>query len=148
MDKKFLEANKLKNNIFIQAKNIIRSGEEHLPIFFIHSSKGIAIIGMPFGNGEEKDKSALAIKILCEKANADFFVFVSEGWALKFNKDEKWDGTRPSESPDKIEVLQFFLNLRDGSTYNISYKIIRNDKIIFKKLAEGNGDGSRFACKW
>ena len=146
-------ANEIVKKVIIpQAKEIIASGQQHLPMFFIKSAKGIAVVVAPLGDEQDKENSASAIKLLCTKAKADFFIFVSEGWMLKFNikKGETWDGTMPSKSPDRIECFNIMVNLPDGSLHHITFKIIRQEgkKPALQKVGEASKGGSKFACSW
>jgi len=120
-----------------------------MPMFFIKSKKGIAVVGTPFNDSDSKDMATAGIRMLCESSDADFFIFVTEGWARQVDDPKKWDGVMPSQSPDRKEVLLIMVNLRDGTVFQRSFGIKRSgSKVSFADLGETSICESRFAMSW
>jgi hypothetical protein len=83
-------------------------GDDFVPIAFFRSESQIQVLPLiPFmENDTKKDMLAeVVFPMLVEKIEAIEVVTVFSAWILHFDKDE-WDGeTRPSESPDRVEVV-------------------------------------------
>lgn len=119
------------------AKRQLKENNGLVPVFFLLTDdKAVNIIMAPNGmeNQETKDGLAKSIKQFNDK-NVDVvaMVFASEAWALNLSKEERESLDHfpvPSESKDRVEVLQFIMETK-LSTKMETYKIIRDrDKII------------------
>ncbi len=72
-----------------------------------------------FQSTEGKDLCAGMIRVLVEKLNAFYAGLVSESWMAKYKKDEK-RVVKPSESPDRQEVVTIMDSTRHTSSYSMS----------------------------
>lgn len=119
----------LVKSFFEIGRRIVLAGEQHQPLIFAHShlfdkggaSKGAAWAGiaLDFHSEEAKLASIQKIRAFFAIYGVDRYVFVTEGWQLKLDKDapdaaDYLEGRkRPSESPDRIEILQVIAADRD-----------------------------------
>lgn len=75
------------------------------PMLFFRNDKRVEIAPVEM---EDKDKTALAIQIKLKIAQATEAVLVTSSWMVKREeKDIDWETLRPSEQPDRQEVLVF-----------------------------------------
>ena len=67
--------------------------------------KNIVIELPPMTDDTVKDKISETIKNICKKHNVVALIFITEGWMIHRDK-KQWNGERPSESDDRIEIVQ------------------------------------------
>jgi len=100
-------------------------------------------IGKLFDTDEGKELAAHLIRKINEELKPIALAFASEGWCLKKNKDEvdddgKFEGARPSEHPDREEILFVTLETHDKCAA-IHWDIVRTivpDGELIEKLAQ------------
>lgn len=104
------------------AETIFHTHKEVKPFIFIFPKEAGPVHVIPI-NGD-KDALALLVQYLCQKVGATAGAIVSEAWAVTLPKEAVWDKTPPSESPDRMEILQ--VSLYSGSLNRMrTWKILR-----------------------
>jgi hypothetical protein len=122
--------------VFNGAREIIEGGEQHRPLAFILATavpgtpvaypRPVYIVPFPFAalsveygldfDERGKDIYAEAIQQVCKATKAVGAVFICEAWTARYDADGGVVG-RPSESPDRREILAVWLDHRDGRIY-------------------------------
>lgn len=88
------------------ALGIIADGEEAQPMFIAQWGNGqIGIYATPWRNDDDKEFAARALKMLFAAREVQRYVFVSEGWAVMRKHESQIEGLRPSQEPDRVEIL-------------------------------------------
>jgi hypothetical protein len=85
-----------------------------------------ALIATPWTSDDEKDATLQDIRRLFAEYNVKRYAFICEAWT--YATRDKWEathGVRPSEHPDRREVLRIHAEDRDGSTLSGMYYILR-----------------------
>jgi hypothetical protein len=95
--------------------------EEVLLGYFIMAAGGYAtVLHCPWESPEEKYRVAASLRAMLQHPIVDAYAFITEAWAVKLdaNKDDPdlKKMPRPSEHPDREDVLNIWTTLRDGST--------------------------------
>jgi hypothetical protein len=119
------------------AVKIFNSEDEVMPFIFIFPREGGTVPVIPIK--EDKDLISKFVQYTCRKVGAIAGAIVSEGWAVKLEKEAMWDGTPPSKRLDRVEILQVSLYSKSVNRMK-SWKIIRNGKI--KSLEDYFGEES------
>jgi hypothetical protein len=82
--------------------------------FMIHSSDGIAIVGVPDFDDAARDRLPMLLRLLCIAHDAIAVGHVTEAYAARMHRQEgeseaafrtRCEAVRPSERPERIEVL-------------------------------------------
>lgn len=115
------------------------------PIWLIEKPDGNAVIHTQFTGGDSKDATAALIK---EKfgATATRIIFIAEAWMLQGKGP--FDGIRPSESPNRIEVIHLLAEDRTGGQISMQRIIDRSSgkaKLLPPEVHELDIIGGRFA---
>lgn len=103
------------------ARRILESGESLVPMAFVGSfESGQTIpIMLQTGNEQNKDSSALAIRMAAETLGADFVFVVMDAWSLRKDKMPQMQAILDKygsigASPYAIDVASFGLETRYG----------------------------------
>ena len=119
------------------AVNIFHSEKEVMPFIFIFPREGQIVPVIPI-NGDKEAVSRL-VRDTCRKVGAFAGAIVSEGWMVTLEKEAMWDGTPPSKSLDRVEILQVSLHSKSMNKMK-AWKILRNGKT--KSLEDYFGEDS------
>jgi hypothetical protein len=85
-----------------------------------------ALIATPWSNDEEKQITVNGLRQLFAAEHVKRFAFIVEAWTAQAKSErEVRDGPRPSEHPDRREVLMIHAEDRDGSQIMGQYYILR-----------------------
>lgn len=103
------------------ARRILESGESLVPMAFVgnfESGQTIPIM-LQSGNEQNKDSSALAIRMAAETLGADFVFVIMDAWSLRKDKMPQMQAILDkygsiSASPYAIDVASFGLETRYG----------------------------------
>ena len=119
------------------AVRIFHSEEEVAPLIFIFPRDGqtVPVIQIK-GN---KETVSMLVHDICRRVGAIAGAIVSEGWSLTFEKETEWDGTPPSQHPNRVEILQVSLCSKSINRMK-AWKIIRNGRT--KSLEDYYGEDS------
>ena len=102
-------------------KQYLTQPDDDLPIsVFLLTREGIQVIGLPlFSNDDEKSHlAAFTIPSLIRSSGARAVGWVSLCWDMPYNKNEPLESQcRPSESPDRQEVLILYLSDGDKGAF-------------------------------
>lgn len=109
----------LAEHAFRCAKLIIeRSDQELMPVWLIQTRAGkMEVVSTPWRNNEEKFAAYAGIRQALETTQAEHYAHVSEAWMLE--RKGGWDGERPSQAADRVEVLIVTAFARGGRNYMI-----------------------------
>ena len=116
------------------AVSIFHSEKEVAPFIFIFPKNGGTVPVIPIK--EDKELVSRFVQYTCRKLRPIAGAIVAEAWAVKLEKDGVWDGTPPSKSADRVEILQVSLYSKSVNRMK-SWKIIRNGET---KSLEDYGD--------
>ena len=134
------ETDKLKDifaGLCNSAVRIFHSEEEVAPFIFIFPRDRQPVSVIPI-NGN-KEAVSMLVQDTCRRVGAIAGAIVSEGWSLTFKKETEWDGTPPSQHPNRVEILQVSLCSKSINRMK-AWKIIRNGKA--KSLEDYYGEDS------
>lgn len=103
------------------ARGFLEKGEDLAPIAFVGnfaSGKTIQVL-MENAGDDEKDRSALAIRIAADTLEADFVFLIMEAWSLRKDKMAQMDAILDKygsigASPYRVDVASFGLETRYG----------------------------------
>jgi len=128
----------------IHAKQSMMKTGQVPPTLFIQGIEGvIAMIPNSLSNERSKDKFVDTARLLCTAHAAKATVFVAEGWLACQKKGEALDlSKRPSESPDRQEVLVLMGETRYGGKQLRPLPIIRSGSgkfMCFGEYADSKG---------
>lgn len=89
------------------ARRILIGGKEELvPMFHLVYPDGASmVIGAPWHNGAEKDATVNAIRAAMQLRDVIRYGFVCEAWTVHLAPGEPMPNIRPSESPNRIEMV-------------------------------------------
>lgn len=97
---------------------------EVLPMWHAVTGKNENIlIATPWSSDDEKDMTVKALRLMFAEKQVKRFAFVVEAWVASVKTLA--DVTRPSEHPDRREVLMITAEDRDGSSIMGWYYILR-----------------------
>ena len=84
-----------------------------------------------FQNGDDDSKDIVSegIKVLVRMFNPDAVVYMCEAWGVKSTKYDL-NEVRPSEHPNRIELLMVRIEFKTGEKYDCSANIIRKEKEV------------------
>jgi hypothetical protein len=100
-----------------QAKEMLVKDGEHAPMVFLfppHDLAGepaIISLGALMGSGDDKELAAEAIRGTAQRVGASGVALIFEAWLSPAAVSQKW-GLRPSQDPDRIEVLSLSWEFR------------------------------------
>ena len=118
MDAKIAE--QVKELIDNARKNLEKDGEL-LPVFFVVAEDTVNVVVAPFGNNDEKHAAAQGVRMLSDKLKAEWVLYISEAWTVKYDKDDPnykdADKVAPSQHPKKVEAVIASLQIRGDKTY-------------------------------
>lgn len=103
------------------ARGLLEKGEQLAPIAFVGnfaSGQTIQVL-MENSGDDEKDRSALAIRIAADTLEADFVFLIMEAWSLRKDKMAQMDAILDKygsigASPFRVDVASFGLETRYG----------------------------------
>lgn len=124
-----------------QAGRIIGDGDEHSPMLFClqchNDGKSyfvakISAVQMP--EPELREQMAAQLSEIVEQY--DGYIFITEAWIVKIRPNVEWSPEeamyhaehmqpRPSQHPDRVEVLQVHFVSKLGEQLNRTYEILR-----------------------
>lgn len=132
-------------NMCQRAQEVFLESEYHAPIFLIHSNGKTDVIGAEFGNNVEKQALYAALSQRY-KGVVEWYIFITEGWFTSTNKDQPWDGTPPSENPNRRECLLVVGGTKDGVEKDTQWEIFRDPlRLGEKEELENNYSAIRHA---
>jgi hypothetical protein len=117
-----------------QAKSNYEDSGHLLPVLFVNTTKGVAILGIAVDDFvNAKDQVAYLLRQLIEKDDLYEYAFLSEGWAVKVKHKSEIDGwLRNHKSlegfPGYKEVLS--LHYACPSREIMSSVVIENKKLV------------------
>ena len=83
------------------------------------------LICSPWCNDDEKDMAVEAIRDMFKLHRVQRYVFVVEAWTVTGTSLKVVNEARPSEHPDRREVVRITAEDRDGSVLSGQYYILR-----------------------
>ena len=84
------------------------------------------LIATPWQDDTEKEIALEMLRSVFRQHHVKRFAFIVEAWlAVAATKEEVFEGPRPSEHPDRREVLMVTAEDRDGSQIMGTYYILR-----------------------
>lgn len=113
--------------IFPGAKRIMEQDGIHYPLAFVLATEirgrtvtEPEVIGVPFGNGEftedEKEAYSLVVRAMVKATKAIGVIFITEAWLATIDYESaNVLQERPSEAPNREEVLFVTFEHRDGT---------------------------------
>jgi hypothetical protein len=115
------------------AKELLIKDKYHNPLIIMENRTGkMELFGATFKDDTDKDIFAMMINKMLESGKYKSYLFISESWVVKQNKDKALPLCRPSQHKDRRECL--ILNYRDdmgnGKMIIITFNRI-DDKIVF-----------------
>ena len=123
------------NLIFLRNKNSV--------------NKIVPLPGFLFENDFGKDACAHLVKRIIETAGANMCCFISEGWQVRGkieDKEETLKGPRPSEHPDKKEVVMLNFMHNKLTDEFMSFIINReSDPIVLEPSIIDSGNDEEFS---
>lgn len=88
-------------------------------------------------DSEGKDKLVDLLRMMAEKTSAVAFVFITEAWMAKMDKDEAIDKIiRPSKHPNRVETIMVSAQYQCQKTAIIQAEIVRDKEGNAIKLVE------------
>jgi hypothetical protein len=108
-------------------KGIFEQSGEVLPMWHVVlGNNEHTLISTPWSNEEEKTATVFALRRLFRQQRVRRFVLMVEAWVAEVRTErEVYEGPRPSEHPDRREVLMISAEDRDGSHIGGVYYILR-----------------------
>lgn len=93
-------------------KQYLKQPDDDLPMtIYLLTREGIQVIGLPpFTSDEKSHLAAFTIPSLIRSSGARAVGWVSLFWSIPYDKNEPLEKCRPSESPDRQEVLILYLS--------------------------------------
>jgi hypothetical protein len=112
-----------------RSADMFRETGEVLPMWHAVAGNGDnVLIATPWSNDDEKDAAMGALRMLFAKHQVKRYAFVCEAWVVVAkgnNLDAAMAEPRPSEHPDRREVLRIQVEDRSGEQLSGSYFILR-----------------------
>lgn len=97
------------------AKEMIRTRGEVTPMFVLHGANGVSVpVATPFGSDEEKAAVCGLIRAMCATLPVVAYSMLCEAWSTRVARDDAASRVRPSESPDRREVVMATAVTRAG----------------------------------
>ena len=124
---KFEEAKDYVNRgIFPGAKHIMEQDGTHYPVAFVFATQMRGrtlsepeVIGIPFGTGDftegQKEAYSNVVRAVVRETRAVGVVFISEAWWSDVSLDSAEVQERPSQAPNRQEVVFVSFEHRDGT---------------------------------
>lgn len=130
------------------AKNIIRSGQQHAPMFIIYHDGIFDVMLAEFQNDMQKEAVAITIESFCRKKRADFCVFITEAWYVA--RKNIPENIRASEESDRKECLHVAILKPNGENTGFMIPIDRvNGEVEFGKVQKhSQALAGRFVFTW
>ena len=123
---------KLRELFDIAAKNAARmflESDDHevLPMWHAVLGNGEhALIASPWSSDEEKQIAITALRELFRDKQVKRYAFIVEAWTAQVTSErEVHEGPRPSEHPDRREILMISAEDRSGESIMGQYYILR-----------------------
>jgi hypothetical protein len=111
------------------AARMFNESDDHEVIPMWHAVQGNGeniLIATPWSNDKEKQITVNGLRQMFAAKQVKRFAFVVEAWIAQVTTMEEMnDGPRPSEHPDRREVLMIHAEDRDGSHIMGQYYILR-----------------------
>lgn len=126
--------------------NLERDGQL-LPVAFIFAKdfKGGDIIGCPWSNDEDKERTVALLQKRCREMDAFAIAILNEAWEAAV-PGGKWDGTPASKMPGRKEVVMFYVEELDGCWRGIADIVRTRGKPTFGEL-KWEPMGERAECE-
>jgi hypothetical protein len=134
------------------------TNREHMPMFFVPNDekKQMMIVAAIFEDDETKEMTITAMKRALYNTNAEYYIFISEGYRKQVTDQEALrhiSGERIKDMPGRIEVLNICYVNRDGYSKMWSYPIKGElgNRTFDKPLVMDNKEGAlsgNFVIKW
>ena len=106
------------------AARIFRQDGEIIPIWHAVPAKGEHfLIATPWKNDDEKEATVELLREAFLEHKVQKYAFMVEAWVVE--KTDTLDGPRPSEHPDRREVLRITAEDIDGHTLSGHFYILR-----------------------
>ena len=108
------------------AENIQAQGEVE-PMIIGHAKDRVAFYSLRnwMDSVASKDIAVLVIGAELRKQQADLYVVMTEAWYVPTSPSDPLAGVRPSQRPDRIEVLIVSASDREGDTV-AAYRLVHN----------------------
>lgn len=121
----------------------------HPMVVIIKGNKRTIIQPVEFHNDIHKDNLSQGVKDLVKKSNPDMVVYMAEAWAVFMPPEEYNPKTtpRPSEHPDRAEIVVARIEFKTGEKYQCDARIIREHgkaRLGRFKVLPGGNDMGRF----
>jgi hypothetical protein len=132
---------KLRELFDIAAKNAAKmflESDDHVVLPMWHAVQGNGehiLIATPWDGDDEKDMTVAMLRSVFRQKHVKRFAFIVEAWTAKVTPPERittaeqgyleYDGPRPSEHPDRREVLMITAEDRSGESIMGMYYILR-----------------------
>lgn len=111
------------------AHALFEHDHEVLPMWHIVKDDGThALIPTPWASDDEKDRTIDALRDIFKKEHVQRYAFICEAWSvLASDRRQAQDviDKRPSQHPDRREVLRVTAEERNGKTLSGMYYILR-----------------------
>jgi hypothetical protein len=82
-------------------------------------------IPVEFHGDAHKDMMSQGIKDLVKRSEPDIVIYSAEAWALTVKEYEEGVTPRPTNHPDRIEVVIARIEFKTGEKYDCQAKILR-----------------------
>lgn len=106
------------------AKTTIEKGEEVVPVFLAIMADGeVGIIMSPWQDADAKTATFQAMRRFFEVKQVQAYAFVCECWCLCETPEKPWDGSMPSESPERVDTLMVDAWSREGEHISMMVEI-------------------------
>lgn len=115
------------------AKELLTKDKYHNPLMILENRTGkMELFGATFKDDTDKDIFAMMINKMLETGKYKSYLFISESWVVKQNKEKLPLKCRPSEHKDRREclILSYKDDMGNGKMIIIPFDRI-DDKIVF-----------------
>jgi hypothetical protein len=113
----------------LNAARMFLESDDHEVIPMWHAVQGNGehiLIATPWEGDDDKRITVDALRQMFAAKQVKRFAFIVEAWIARVStKEEVWDGPRPSEHPDRREVLMIHAEDRSGESIMGQYYILR-----------------------
>lgn len=108
---------------------IFEKAGEVAPLFRYHGIQGTRVIAPPDFDGDDaKDFVSAVVRNVLRRDRAEWVLHISEAWMLFLPADAEIPDERPSEHPDRVEVVLYQLEDHEAGTVSASQRIIRSER--------------------